>query len=208
MRLAFPAPGHDKSALRLRFSRLGPMRPLVVAQLGCGYWGPNLLRNFPALPDCEVRYVVDPSAGRRAFVQRNFPRTTAVESCDAAFEDPDVVGVIIATPAATHFPLAKRALEAGKHVLVEKPLATTVAEVDALARCAERGRLVVMAGHPFIHNSPRRYVERLIPPGGLGEARHVLSPRLEPRPSPAESGPGRAHGLRSLIAPGFQISQR
>src|ERR1700682_2458231 len=115
------------------------MRPLVVAPLGCGYWGPNLLRNFSALPDCEVRYVVDASAERRTFVQRNFPRTTAVESCDVAFEDPDVVGVVIATPAATHSPLAKQALECGKHVLVEKPLATTVAEVDALARCADRG---------------------------------------------------------------------
>ena len=177
MRLAFAAPGHDKSASRLCFW-LGPMRPLVVAQLGCGYWGPNLLRNFSALPDCEVRYVVDASAERRAFVQRNFPRTTAVESCDAAFEDPDVVGVIIATPAATHFPLAKQALECGKHVLVEKPLATTVAEVDALARVAERGRLVVMAGHTFIYNAAVRYVKRLIDAGELGEVRYVYSQRL------------------------------
>ena len=98
---------------------------LVLAQLGCGYWGPNLLRNFSALPDCEVRYVADPSAARRAFVRDNFPRTRAVESPDVVLEDPDVAGVIIATPAATHFDLARRALEAGKHVLVEKPLATT-----------------------------------------------------------------------------------
>src|SRR5438093_10676000 len=121
MRLAFPAPGHDKSALRLRFSRLGPMRPLVVAQLGCGYWGPNLLRNFSALPDCEVKYVADASAERRAFVDNNFPKTTAVASSDIVFNDPDIVAVIIATPAATHFDLAKRALECGKHFLVEKP---------------------------------------------------------------------------------------
>src|SRR5438093_10500241 len=114
MRLAFPAPGHDKSALRLRFSRLGPMRPLVVAQLGCGYWGPNLLRNFSSLPNCEVKYVVDASAERRAFVHSNFPKTTAVESSDVAFDDPDVVAIIIATPAATHFDLARRALEYGK----------------------------------------------------------------------------------------------
>src|SRR5215831_15220924 len=111
---------------------------LVVAQLGCGYWGPNLLRNFSRLPGCEVRYVAEPSPARRAFVSESFPRITPVESPDVVFEDPDVVGVVVATPAATHFTLARRALEAGKHVLVEKPLATSVVEVDELAREAAR----------------------------------------------------------------------
>jgi predicted dehydrogenase len=152
--------------------------PLVVAQLGCGYWGPNLLRNFSALPNCEVRYVVDASAERRAFVQNNFPKTTAVEFSDAAFDDPQVSAVIIATPAATHFALARRALEGGKHVLVEKPLATTVAEVDILARCAEQRGLVVMAGHTFIYNPAVRYVKRLIDAGELGDVRYVYSQRL------------------------------
>lgn len=152
--------------------------PLVVAQLGCGYWGPNLLRNFSALPDCEVRYVVDASAERRAFVHNNFPQTTAVESCDVAFDDPDVSAVIIATPAATHFSLARQALECGKHVLVEKPLATTVAEVDILARSADQRGLVVMAGHTFIYNPAVRYVKRLIDAGELGDVRYVYSQRL------------------------------
>ena len=152
--------------------------PLVVAQLGCGYWGPNLLRNFSSLPNCHVKYVVDASAERRAFVQSNFPKTTAVESGDVAFDDPDVAAVIIATPAATHFELAKRALECGKHVLVEKPLATTVAEVDTLARCAAQRGLVVMAGHTFIYNPAVRYVKRLIDAGELGDVRYVYSQRL------------------------------
>jgi predicted dehydrogenase len=152
--------------------------PLVVAQLGCGYWGPNLLRNFSALPDCNVKYVVDASGERRAFVERNFPKTRAVESCDVAFDDPGVTAVIIATPAATHFELAKRALECGKHVLVEKPLATTVAEVDELARCAAQRGMVVMAGHTFIYNPAVRYVKRLIDAGELGEVRYVYSQRL------------------------------
>ena len=151
---------------------------LVVAQLGCGYWGPNLLRNFSALADCEVRYVVDASAERRAFVHSNFPKTTAVESSDVAFDDPDVVAMIIATPASTHFDLARRALECGKHVLVEKPLATTVAEVDTLARCADQHGLVVMAGHTFIYNPAVRYVKRLIDAGELGDVRYVYSQRL------------------------------
>src|SRR5689334_18889103 len=105
---------------------------LVLAQFGCGYWGPNLLRNFSSLPNCTVKYVVDQSAERRDFVRRNFPRTSGVESTDQVLNDPEVQGVIIATPAETHFGLAKKVLAAGKHAFVEKPLATKVSEVDQL----------------------------------------------------------------------------
>jgi predicted dehydrogenase len=152
--------------------------PLILAQIGCGYWGPNLLRNFSSLSNCEVRYVVDVSAERRAFVHGTFLKTSAVESCDVVFDDPEVAAIIIATPAATHFALAKRALESGKHVLVEKPLASSVAQVDELARCAARRQLVVMAGHTFIYNAAVRYVKRLIDAGELGEIRYVYSQRL------------------------------
>ena len=151
---------------------------LVVAQLGCGYWGPNLLRNFSALPGCTVKYVADASAERRTFVERNFPRTTAIESADAALDDAAVDAIVVATPAATHFELARRALEAGKHILVEKPLATTVDEVDALARIADQRELVIMAGHTFIYNAAVQYVKRLIDSGELGDVRYVYSQRL------------------------------
>src|SRR5262245_26172936 len=109
---------------------------IVIAQFGCGYWGPNLLRNFSVLPNCQVKYVVDASPERRAFVETNFPRTKALASTEAVLADPEVDAVIVATPASTHFDLARQALQAGKHVFVEKPLATKVAEVDALAACA------------------------------------------------------------------------
>jgi len=151
---------------------------LVLAQFGCGYWGPNLLRNFSALPNCSVRYVVDSSADRRSFVQQSFPRSRAVETCDAALSDPEVKAVVIATPAATHFTMAKLALEAGKHVFVEKPLATSVAEVDELSRSAKTRNLVVMVGHTFIYNSAVRYVKKLIDGGDLGEVRYIYSQRL------------------------------
>src|SRR3954453_23020261 len=147
--------------------------PLVLAQLGCGYWGPNLLRNFSALPDCRVKYVVDFSAERRAFVEANFPVSRAIKSYDEVLEDPSVDGVVIAPPAASHFSLAKQMLDAGKHVFVEKPLATTVAEVDELGRRAAHGNLVVMTGHTFIYNSAVRYVKRLIDSGEIGELRYL-----------------------------------
>jgi len=96
------------------------MKPnLVLAQLGCGYWCPNLLRNFSALPGCTVRYVVDSSAERRAFVEANFPLSRAIESHQTVLEDPGVDGVIISTPAASHFSLAKQVLDAGKLVFVD-----------------------------------------------------------------------------------------
>ena len=153
-------------------------KTIKLAQLGCGYWGPNLLRNFSAVPGCAVKYVVDPSAERRVFVGTNFPRTTPLDSFQPVFDDPEVEAVIIATPAATHFALAKQALLGGKHVLVEKPLATTVAEVDELGRIAAPGKRVVMAGHTFIYNTAVRYVKTLIDNKELGEIRYVYSQRL------------------------------
>ena len=153
-------------------------RPLLLAQIGCGYWGPNLLRNFSALPSCSVKYVVDSSPERRAFVERNFPRTTAVDSTDAVLNDPEVDAVIVATPAGSHFALASNALSAGKHVFVEKPLATKVSEVDELAKHANAKHLIVMAGHTFVYNSAVRYVKQLLNAGELGEVRYIYSQRL------------------------------
>ena len=153
-------------------------RPLVIAQIGCGYWGPNLLRNFSALPACSVKYVVDSSPERRRFVESNFPRTSAVDAVDAVLHDPEVDAIIVATPAGSHFSLAGKALCAGKHVFVEKPLATRVSEVDELARLAHTRRLVVMAGHTFVYNSAVRYVKQLMDGGDLGDVRYIYSQRL------------------------------
>ena len=137
-----------------------------------------MLRNFSALPNCSVKYVVDGSPERRAFVQANFPGTFALESSGRVWEDPEVDAVVIATPAGTHFALAKQALQAGKHVFVEKPLATKVSEVDELTQCASERKLIVMAGHTFIYNSAVRYVKKLIDAGELGEVRYIYSQRL------------------------------
>lgn len=154
------------------------MNEINLAQLGCGYWGPNLLRNYSALPGCRVKYVVDSSPARRNFVETNFPRSKAVDSYDPVLADPDVQAVIIATPAGTHFNLARAALLAGKHVFVEKPLATKVEEVDELGALADDRKLVVMAGHTFIYNAAVRYVKKLIDAGELGDVRYIYSQRL------------------------------
>lgn len=150
----------------------------VLAQFGCGYWGPNLLRNFSSLKNCTVKYVVDGSAERRAFVESNFPRTKALSDHQAVLADPEIDAVIIATPAASHFELALAALQAGKHIFVEKPMATKASEVDELARVAGEKKLVAMVGHTFIYNSAVRYVKKLIDDGDLGEVRYIYSQRL------------------------------
>ncbi len=154
------------------------VRKLTLAQFGCGYWGPNLLRNFSTLPNCRVKYAVDSSPERRGFVEENFPRTRAIDSSRQVLDDSEVDAIIVATPAATHFQLAKEALEAGKHVFVEKPLATTTVEVDELGRCARSRRLVVLAGHTFIYNPAVRFLKKLIDAGELGEIRYIYSQRL------------------------------
>ena len=154
------------------------MKRLVLTQIGCGYWGPNLLRNFSVLPGCSVKYVVDSSPERRAFVEQHFPNATALEQPGSVLDDPEVDAIIIATPAGSHFALAKDALLAEKHVFVEKPLATTVAEVDELAGIAEKRNRIVMAGHTFVYNAAVRYVKQLIDAGELGDIRYIYSQRL------------------------------
>lgn len=149
-----------------------------LAQIGCGYWGPNLLRNFSSLSNCRVKYLVDSSEERRKFVTQNYPLTIALESLDPILEDPEVKGVVIATPAASHFQLAKRALLSGKHVFVEKPLATKVVEVDELGQIAAAAGLQVMVGHTFLYSAAVRYVKSLINNGDLGDIRYIHSQRL------------------------------
>jgi predicted dehydrogenase len=151
---------------------------VVLAQYGCGYWGPNLVRSFSSLPDCEVKYVVDSSPDRRAFVEKSFPRSQPLEERHRALEDPEVDAIVIATPAGLHHAQAGEALQAGKHVFVEKPLAKSVAEVDALENLARDNELVVMVGHTFIYNAAVRYVKTMIENGELGDIRYVYSQRL------------------------------
>lgn len=151
---------------------------VTLAQIGCGYWGPNLLRNFTTLPHCRVKYLADPSQERQIFVKKNYPSTIAVQDISIVLADPEVQGIVISTPAGTHFALAKQVLLSGKHVFVEKPLAMTVAEVDILGSLASARGLVVMVGHTFIYNSAVRYVRRLIEEGSLGDLRYIYSQRL------------------------------
>ncbi|MBM4196802.1 MAG: Gfo/Idh/MocA family oxidoreductase [Gammaproteobacteria bacterium] len=149
-----------------------------IAQIGVGYWGPNLLRNLVANARCKVRTVVDQAEDRRKYVEGLYPGVKVVADSADPLKDPTIEAVVIATPVATHFDLVVKALEAGKHVLVEKPMATTVAEVETIGELAKRKGLVAMVGHTFIYNAAVRYLKKLIDSGELGEVRYIYSQRL------------------------------
>ena len=151
---------------------------LNIAQIGVGYWGPNLLRNLISNKGCTVSHVTDISKERRDYVRRLYPSVCVVESADELFNRPEINAIVISTPVATHFELAVKALEAGKHILVEKPLARSVVEVDEIGRRAGEKDLVAMVGHTFLFNEAVRYIKRTIDSGDLGDVRYIYSHRL------------------------------
>lgn len=151
---------------------------MKVAQIGVGYWGPNLLRNLVANKDCEVKIVADLSKDRRKFVNNLYPSINTTDQINEVLNDNQIDAVIIATPVATHFELSMKALEAGKHVLVEKPMATTVEDVQKMGKMAKEKNLIAMVGHTFLFNSAVRYVKDLIDNDVLGDIRYIYSQRL------------------------------
>jgi predicted dehydrogenase len=150
----------------------------VLAQVGCGYWGPNLLRNFVSLQGVVVKHLVDGNAARRAYVAGAFPGVLCTDNLELALGDTTVDGVIVATPAGTHFEIASKALKAGKNVFVEKPLATSTTEADELIRLAAEAGVVLMAGHTFVYNNAVRYMKRLLDQGDIGKPYYFYSQRL------------------------------
>lgn len=149
-----------------------------IAVVGAGYWGRNLVRNFAATPRASLRWVVDISAEQAHRLASAYAGAQATAAFADALTDPDVHGVAIATPAATHGELATAALEAGKHVLVEKPLATTVDEGRALVDLADRAGLVLMTDHTFCYTSAVRYIRELFKSGEMGDFHYLDSVRI------------------------------
>ncbi|ODS32778.1 MAG: oxidoreductase [Candidatus Scalindua rubra] len=151
---------------------------IPAAQIGCGYWGPNLLRNLIANKECSIKTVVDIIQKRREFVKEHYPYIEVAGDVKNVFNDELIDAVVIATPAETHYGLAIAALEAGKHILVEKPMAMTVEEVDDIRNVSEKNGLVAMVGHTFIYNTAVRYLKKVINSGELGDIRYIYSQRL------------------------------
>jgi len=150
----------------------------VIAQIGCGYWGPNVLRNFSAQQGCRVKFVAEINPERQAYVRSNFPRSEVVEDLNTVLKDPEVDAVVIATPASSHYALTKQVLESGKHAFVEKPLATSTADADELVKLAAAAGKILMAGHTFLYNAAVRYAKKLLTEEELGQLYYIYSQRL------------------------------
>jgi predicted dehydrogenase len=149
-----------------------------IGQVGIGYWGPNLLRNLSMNSRCRIHMVADASEERRDFVAANYASLKTVAYADQVINASEIHAVVISTPAHTHYALATAALAAGKHVLVEKPMATSVAEVEEIGRLAAGRGLVAMVGHTFLFNPAVRHLKQLIDSGSLGDVRYIYSQRL------------------------------
>lgn len=153
------------------------MDKLRVGIVGCGYWGPNLIRNFSACPLTEVVAACDASPARLEAVGRSNGHLRLVGSLDELLETP-LDAVAIATPVSTHYELARRCLEAGRHVLVEKPLAATVHEARALVELAERLGRVLMVDHTYLFHNAVRRIKEIVDSGDLGDLYYIDSIRI------------------------------
>jgi len=149
-----------------------------VGVIGAGYWGPNLIRNFAAVDDCTLVAVCDQSQSRLAGIERGYPLAKRVNRVEDLLADDDIDAIAVATPAGSHFELARACLQGGKSVFVEKPLARTVAECEALVELARQQNLVLMVGHTFEFNAAVEYVETMIQERALGEVYYIYSQRL------------------------------
>lgn len=154
------------------------MNDVRVAVVGAGYWGPNLIRNFAACPGSRLVAVCDRDAARLGKVLAGHSTVKGYQSPQELFADEGIDAVAIATPVSTHAPLALEALAAGKHVLVEKPLAGNVADAEAMVAAARRAGRVLMVDHTFLFSSPVRKMKELVQSGGLGDLNFVDSVRI------------------------------
>jgi len=151
---------------------------LAVGIAGCGYWGPNLARNFSAHPDAEVSALCDPDPGRLEHMGKLYPHAGLFAGFADMLRESPLNAVVVATPVKTHHALAKAALLAGKHVLIEKPMASTSEECEELIALARDRRLTLMVGHTYLYSEPVRKIAAIIREGGIGELKYINCQRL------------------------------
>jgi predicted dehydrogenase len=153
-------------------------RPIVVGIVGCGYWGPNLVRNFRGLSNCNLRAMCDTSEARLKHMRSLYSDVEGVTDFGHLLNGVALDAVVVATPVKHHYSLAKASLLAGKHTLIEKPMASSSAECEDLIDIAKRNGLVLMVGHTFLYSAPVRKITEIVQAGDIGEIRYINSRRL------------------------------
>jgi predicted dehydrogenase len=153
-------------------------RPVAVGVVGLGYWGPNLARNFDALPSATLRWCCDADEAIRARYAAQYPGTRFTPELDDLLDDPELDAIVLATPVPTHAALAVRVLEAGKHCFVEKPLAQSAVDAEAAVAAAERADRVLMVGHLLEYHPAVAKLKEIADSGELGRIHYIYSNRL------------------------------
>src|SRR6266481_2401844 len=158
--------------------RISQKTTIKVGVVGCGYWGPNLVRNLKQSSDCHLKLLCDVSEQRLSHMRRLYPDLTTTTNFQDLLNDREIDAVVIATPVRFHYDMAKSALNAGKHVFVEKPIARTVAEAEELVALADCLGKVLMVGHTFLFSPAVRRMKEIIDAGDIGKVQYVSARRL------------------------------
>ena len=149
-----------------------------IGVVGCGYWGPNLIRNFQSLPGSNVKTVCDMDKSRLEHIKQQYPTVETTGNFEDLINDKDITAIVIATAVNTHFDLAMKSLTAGKHTFIEKPMASSSDQCTQLIELAESKKLTLMTGHTFIYTAAVNEIKRIISSGELGDLLYICSRRL------------------------------
>jgi predicted dehydrogenase len=153
-------------------------KPLNIGIIGCGYWGPNMARNFVENDSAALSWLCDANGQRLASLARRYPAARATDDYRQMLADEQLDAVVIATPVSTHYPIAKAALQAGKHVLIEKPFTAKAGEAEELIALADNKGLTLMVDHTFIYTGAVRKIKELVESGELGDLLYFDSVRI------------------------------
>src|SRR6201999_1349053 len=148
-------------------------KKIKVGVAGCGYWGPNLIRNFRALADCNLKMICNLSVARLKHLKSLYPEVEGATDYKHMLNGINLDAVVIATNVRSHFPLAKAALLAGKHTFIEKPMAASVEHCEELVDIAKKKGLVLMTGHTLLFSPVVRKIKEIIDKGEFGSIRYI-----------------------------------
>jgi len=151
---------------------------IKIGIVGFGYWGPNLARNFFAMPECELLAICEKNADLAQKAARMYGGVYVTDNYDELLNNDEIDAIVIATPVSTHYDLAKNALLAGKDVLIEKPLTHTAAEAAELIDIAEQNKRILAVDHTFLYTGAIRKIKEIIDSGGIGRIIYIDSSRL------------------------------
>jgi len=153
-------------------------KPIKVGVVGCGYWGPNLIRNFRSLQDCTLKVMCDLNEERLAHLKTLYPEVKGETNFNNLVSNPGLDAIVIATTLKSHFAMARASLLAGKHTFIEKPMAASLEECQELIDIAQKNGLVLMIGHTFLYSAAVKKIKEIVDWGDLGDIRYISARRL------------------------------